>query len=98
MEIFEVLPIVSLRGRSTGIPIFAPKWIKKSAKLLPPDFLLCSGGNFAILFNVDQKADFLLLADSRGLFASGRRSSTGENKQSDESGKQRIEPPRGMRG
>jgi hypothetical protein len=37
------------------------------------------------------------LADSRGLFASGGRSSTGENRQSDESGKQRIEPPRGMR-
>jgi hypothetical protein len=34
MEIFEVFPIVSFRGMSTEISIFASKSIKKSAKLL----------------------------------------------------------------
>ena len=63
----------------------------------PHSFARPNAIRFAILFNVGQKADFLLLGDSRGLFASGRRSSTGENRQSDESGKQRIESPRGMR-
>jgi hypothetical protein len=47
MEIFEVLPIVSFRGMSTGIPIFGPEIDQKVGKIAAncctPDFLLCSG-------------------------------------------------------
>jgi len=32
MEIFEVFPIVSFRGMSTGIPIFGPEIDQKVAK------------------------------------------------------------------
>jgi hypothetical protein len=46
MEIFEVFPIVSFRGMSTGIPIFCgPKSIKKSEKLLRARFSPLLGGD-----------------------------------------------------
>jgi hypothetical protein len=49
MEIFEVFPIVSFRGMSTGIPIFGPeidqKVGKTAANCCTSDFLLCSGGD-----------------------------------------------------
>ena len=49
MEIFEVLPIVSFRGISTGIPIFGPEIDQKVGKIAAncctPHFLLCSGGD-----------------------------------------------------
>jgi hypothetical protein len=49
MEIFEVFPIVSFRGMSTGMPIFGPeidqKVGKTAANCCTSDFLLCSGGD-----------------------------------------------------
>jgi hypothetical protein len=52
MEIFEVFPIVSFRGMSTEISIFAPKSIEKSAKLLQARFLPLLGGGLEPAFRV----------------------------------------------
>src|SRR6266436_3624686 len=49
MEVFEVFPIVSLRGMSTGIPIFGPQNRSKSrkncCKLLRDEFPPLLGGD-----------------------------------------------------